>query len=242
MNLTNQIFLKTLFTYTLSWYTPTWFSTLSLATRNIHCCVAFLFFSELKARDIISTGQYINYQTFSNLHLRPLLKNFSNSIHIDLRDTSGEKIPFVSVGIIHPALMFRKACNIHFLPKKCYKMVASRQVKIPFYRGIGRQRGRGFGALAKVIGRTAIPFLRKYIVPATQRVGADLLEFAVPELAEVVSGRKIFKTAAKRVERQILTKQLGSGSRKKTASRVIPTKSVKQTSRSRRVIFTKISH
>ena len=40
-------------------------------------------------------------------------------------------------------------------------MVASRQVEIPFYRGIDRQRGRGFGALAQVIGRTAIPFLRK---------------------------------------------------------------------------------
>ena len=50
-------------------------------------------------------------------------------------------------------------------------MVASRQVEIPFYRGIGRQRGRGFGALAQVIGRTAIPFLRRYIVPAARRVG-----------------------------------------------------------------------
>ena len=74
-------------------------------------------------------------------------------------------------------------------------MVASRQIEIPYYRGVGRQRGRGFGALAQVIGRTAIPFLRKYIVPAAKRVGADLLEFSVPEIAEVVSGRKNFKTA-----------------------------------------------
>ena len=37
-------------------------------------------------------------------------------------------------------------------------MVASRQVEISLYRGIGRQRGRGFGALAQVIGRTSIPF------------------------------------------------------------------------------------
>ena len=67
-------------------------------------------------------------------------------------------------------------------------MVASRQVEIPYYRGVGRQRGRGFGALARVMGRTAIPFLRKYIVPAAKRVGADLLEFAEPETAEGVSG------------------------------------------------------
>ena len=141
-------------------------------------------------------------------------------------------------------------------------MVASREIEIPFYRGVSRQRGRGFGALAQVIGRTAIPFLRKYIVPTAKRVGADLLEFAVPETAEVVSRRKNFKTAAKSVGRQTLRKQLGEGSRrrkgavggrelaygrqassrKRGSSRFIPTKSAKQTSRSRRDIFTNISH
>ena len=120
-------------------------------------------------------------------------------------------------------------------------MVASRQVEIPYYRGIGRQSGRGFGALAQVIGRTALPFLRKCIVPAEKRLGADLLEFALPKIREVVSGRKKFKTAAKSVGGQTLKKQLSDGSRKRTASRVIPTKSTKQISHSRRDIFTNIS-
>ena len=74
-------------------------------------------------------------------------------------------------------------------------MVASRQVEIPYYRAIGRQRGMGFGALAQVIGRTAIPFLRKYIVPAAKRIGAYMFEFAAPEIGEAFSGRKSFKTA-----------------------------------------------
>ena len=78
-------------------------------------------------------------------------------------------------------------------------MVASNALELPYYKGIGRQRGRGFGALAQAIGRTAIPFLKKYIVQAAKRVGADLLEFAVPEVADVVSGKKNFKTAAKSV-------------------------------------------
>ena len=121
-------------------------------------------------------------------------------------------------------------------------MVALRQVEIPYYRGVGRQRGRGFGALAQFIGRTAIPFLRKFIVPAAKHVGSDLLEYAVPEIAEVVSGRKNFKTAAKSLGRQTLRKQFGSGSRKTSAGRFIPTKSAKQISRSRRDIFTNISH
>ena len=114
-------------------------------------------------------------------------------------------------------------------------MVASRQVKLPYYRGVGRQRGRGLGALAQVIGRTAIPFLRKYIVQAAKRVGADLLEFAAPEIGEVFSGRKSFKSAAKSVGKQTLRKQLGSGSKQR---RIIPTKNTKQSSRSRRDIFT----
>ena len=94
--------------------------------------------------------------------------------------------------------------------------------------------------------------MRKYIVPAAKCVDADLLEFAVPEIAEVVSGRKNIKSAAKSVGRQTLRKQLGEvsrrrtgGSRKRTASRdceSIPIKSAKQISRSRRDIFTNISH
>ena len=95
-------------------------------------------------------------------------------------------------------------------------MVASREVEIPFYRVVGRQCGRGFGALAQVVGRTAVPFFREYIVPAAKRVGADLLGFAVPKIAEIVSGRKIFKTAAKSAGRQTLRKQLGEGSSRRT--------------------------
>ena len=74
----------------------------------------FPFISKLKGGDIITNGQYMNYQTFSNLQFGPLLKISFHSIHIDLRDPSGEKILFVSVGITRLVLMFRKVSNIHF--------------------------------------------------------------------------------------------------------------------------------
>ena len=77
----------------------------------------FSVISKLKSGDIITTGQYMNYQTFSNLQFRRLLKNSFHSIHIDLRDTSGVKIPFVSVGITRLVFMFRKVCDIHFFFK-----------------------------------------------------------------------------------------------------------------------------
>ena len=130
-------------------------------------------------------------------------------------------------------------------------MVASREVEIPFHRGVGRQRGRGFGSLAQVIWRNAILILRTYIVPAAKRLGAELLEFAVPGFAEFVGGRKNFKAAAKSVGRQTLRKQLGEGSRrrkgavgsrKRSAGNFIPTKSAKQIRRSRRGVLTNISH
>ena len=73
----------------------------------------FPFISKLKSGDIITTGQYLNYQTFSNLQCRRFLKNSFHSIHIHLRDTSGEKVPFVSVGITRLVLMFRKISDFH---------------------------------------------------------------------------------------------------------------------------------
>ena len=54
-----------------------------------------------------------------------------------------------------------------------------------YFRGYSRQRERGFGALAQTVGRTAIPFLRPYSVPAAKRVGDDLIELAAPEIGNV---------------------------------------------------------
>ena len=56
----------------------------------------------------------MNYQTFSNLQFIPLLKISFHCIHLDLRDTSGEKIPFIYVGITRFVLMLEQASNIHF--------------------------------------------------------------------------------------------------------------------------------
>ena len=79
-------------------------------------------------------------------------------------------------------------------------------------------------------------------------MGADLLLFAEPEFAEVLSGRKNIKTAAKSVGRQTLRKFLGSGSKKRNADlckwqagRAIPSKCAKQASWSRRDTFISIN-
>ena len=43
-DLTNQSLLTTLSAYTHAWYTRTWLNAISLATRRLHCCVAFFSF------------------------------------------------------------------------------------------------------------------------------------------------------------------------------------------------------
>ena len=55
----------------------------------------------------------MNNQTFSNLEFRPLLKKVCHSVHIDLRNTIAEKIPFEFVDITR-LLLHRKVPNIHF--------------------------------------------------------------------------------------------------------------------------------
>ena len=115
----------------------------------------------------------MNFNTFGNLVFRRFLRISFHSFHLDVEGTSGEKNFFVYVGITQFVLIFTKTSNIHFLRRRRYKLVASRQLKIPFGRRIGSQRGRAFAALAQVIEGIAIPVLRKNIVPATKCVGAE---------------------------------------------------------------------
>ena len=80
--------------------------------------------------------------------------------------------------------------------------------------------------------------MRKYVVPAAKRIGADMLEFAALEIEEVISGRTSFNTAAKSVGEQTLKTQLGSCNKQKG---IMPTKSIKQSSLSRRDILKNFS-
>ena len=76
------------------------------------CCIPFI--SKEKNGDRISKGQYMNYQSFTILQFKKLLKNSFHSIKIELRDNTGEKIPFVSVGITRVVLLFCKFSDNHF--------------------------------------------------------------------------------------------------------------------------------
>ena len=74
----------------------------------------FPFISTVKSGDGITTGQYMNHQTFSNLQFRRLLKSSFHNVQIDLHDTSGEQTPYVSVGKTRLVLLFKKLSDFLF--------------------------------------------------------------------------------------------------------------------------------
>ena len=76
-------------------------------------CIPFI--SKIKSGDKTSTGQYMNYQFFvTNLQFEKLKKKYLHSIKIELRNSTGEKIVFVSVGVIRVVLLFCKISISHF--------------------------------------------------------------------------------------------------------------------------------
>ena len=68
-----------------------------------------------------------------------------------------------------------------------------------------------FGALAQTILRTANPFLRRFVVPAAKRVGGDLIEKTAPEIENVLTGKKKFKSAAADFGKKTQRKKLRAG-------------------------------
>ena len=116
---------------------------------------------------------------------------------------------------------------------------------LEYFKGTPRQRGRGLGALAGKIARTAFPIFRKYVLPTAKKLGKDALEAALPELGEVIAGRSSIKKATKRTAKKTMRKQLGGGKRKKTNRKKRETirviKSRKNQRRSREDFFKNIS-
>ena len=72
----------------------------------------------------------------------------------------------------------------------------AKQASLPHFSGHYRQRGSGFGALAAGIGRVAIPFARRVILP-TKKLGRELLMSAAPELIDIAMKKKSPKQALK---------------------------------------------
>ena len=108
-------------------------------------------------------------------------------------------------------------------------MVASRQVEIPYYRAVRRQRERGFELLHKLLGELQVPFSEIHR-PSGKTHRCWHVGVCCTRDWSGFNGIKSFETAAKSVGKQTVKKQLSSGSKQR---KIFPTKSTKQSSRSR---------
>ena len=116
-------------------------------------------------------------------------------------------------------------------------------INMPYFKGVPRQRGRGLGALALSVARTAIPIFRNFIVPAAKKVGRDFIKSAVPEIGEVVSGNQSLKRALRSSAKSTIKKQVGGGPVGPTSKkrRVTVRRSTRSSSRRRRRASTRTS-
>ena len=71
---------------------------------------------------------------------------------------------------------------------------------------LGDRGEADLGLLHKLLGEQQFPFFVNMLCQVAKRLGAHMLEFAAPDIGEVVSNRKPFKSAAKSVGKQTLKK------------------------------------
>lgn len=89
------------------------------------------------------------------------------------------------------------------------------QDSMPRFSGHYRQRGSGFGALAKGIGRVALPIAKKVLWPLAKRIGREFITQGTPELFEIAARTKTVKQGLKSAVKNTAKKQLGGGKRQK---------------------------
>ena len=73
----------------------------------------------------------------------------------------------------------------------------SREAIMPHLTGPARQRGSGFGSLVLGVGRIALPFAKKLVLPAVQSIGKELFVQSSPEIMKVFYKEQIFQTISK---------------------------------------------
>ena len=146
---------------------------------------------------------------FTILDYKKLFNSSVQSISVQLRIETGRLVPFAGTGRVVLTLKFKR------FDRKPMEQDYAKQASLPHFSGHYRQRGSGFGALAAGIGRVAIPFARRFILPAAKKVGRELFMSAAPEQIDVAMKKKSPKQALKNTVSKTARKQLGGGRRRR---------------------------
>ena len=76
----------------------------------LRCCPIISRYRENDAR--ISFPQFMNYRSFEVLQYKKLMKNTFKSVRIELRNSTGELVPFTAIGITRLTLVFRRVNHL----------------------------------------------------------------------------------------------------------------------------------
>ena len=66
----------------------------------------------------------------------------------------------------------------------------AQQAQLPHFSGPARHCGSGFVSLAAGVGRVALPFAKKCLLPAVKSNGKEFLSQGIPKLLHVASKKK----------------------------------------------------
>ena len=99
---------------------------------------------------------------------------------------------------------------------------------LTYFKGVRRQRGRGFGALARTVARTTLPFLKKYVLPAAKKIGRDVIKSAIPEIGGVLSGQTSIKKAVKKTAKSTIQKQVGGMKKSKNTRQSVTRQKIRK--------------
>ena len=92
-----------------------------------------------KSGDLITSGQYLNYQAFTYFYGTPLLENSFHGIRVHSGDPSRGKVLFVTVGFTGLVLMFLR---------RPQERTATRNADFPYYRVFGKPKGLNITAFS----------------------------------------------------------------------------------------------
>ena len=118
----------------------------------------------------------------------------------------------------------------------------SRQAVRPHFSGHTRQRGSGLGSLAAGVGRVALPFAKKVILPAVKSIGKEFFVQSLPELMDAALKKKSPKQAAKSAVKRTVKKQIGGSASIKKSKPVKRNSRRKKLQRSRSNFFSRVKN
>ena len=85
----------------------------------------------------------------------------------------------------------------------------AQQAQLSHFSAPARQRESSFGSLAAGVGRVALPFAKKFLLPAVKSIGKEFLSQSMPELLNLASKKETPKQAIRSAVRKTVKKTNG---------------------------------